>query len=111
VRLRFIYAPVADLPSGIAFYRDTLGLSESWREGESTVAFAIPDAGVDIMVTNEVPGEPPGPMYQVPVLADYLAARPDFVVRVEQRDIPDGAVIGIEDPAGNVVYFFDQKQG
>ncbi len=110
MRLRFIYAPVTDLAAGTAFYRDVLGLPESWREGESTVAFAIPDAGVDVMVTDEVPDEPPGPMYQVPVLSEFLASHPELVVRVEQRDIPDGAVIGVSDPAGNVLYLFDQRR-
>jgi catechol 2,3-dioxygenase-like lactoylglutathione lyase family enzyme len=109
VKLRFIHAPVTALTPALDFYRDTLGLSEAWREGTNTVAFKLPGSGVQVMVTVKEPAdEPPGPMYQVPDLDRFLVEHPDLVVSVPQREIPDGHVIGVADPAGNVVYFFDQ---
>jgi hypothetical protein len=108
VKLRFIYAPVAELGPALAFYRDTLGLPEAWREGEHTVAFRLPDSDVQIMVNVQT--EPPGPMYQVPDLKEFLAGRPELDVRFPPREIPDGYVAGVADPAGNVSYFFDQSE-
>jgi catechol 2,3-dioxygenase-like lactoylglutathione lyase family enzyme len=109
VKLRFIYAPVPDLAAALPFYRDTLGLSEAWREGTDTVAFTVPGNDVQVMVTVHDAGETPGPMYQVDDLAGYLAAHPELPVRFAPREIPDGAVAGVEDPGGNVIYFFDQR--
>ena len=111
MELRFIYVPVSELKPTLAFYRDALGWSEAWREGEDTVAFRVPDSPVQVMVAVVSTKEPAGPMYQVPNLAQFLAEHPQMPVVVAQRDIPDGHVIGVTDPAGNVIYLFDQVDG
>jgi catechol 2,3-dioxygenase-like lactoylglutathione lyase family enzyme len=111
MKLTFIYAPVPELKPALAFYRDTLGWSEAWREGEDTVAFRMPDSPVQVMVSVASPNEPAGPMYQVPNLARFMAEHPQLPVVVAQRDIPDGHVIGVTDPGGNVIYLFDQVAG
>jgi hypothetical protein len=107
VKLRFLYAPVSDLKGTLPFYRDDLGLSEAWREGEETVAFALPDSDVQIMVSVSV--DAAGPMYQVDSVDAFLQQHADFPVCLPKREIPDGFVAGVNDPAGNVVYVFDQS--
>jgi hypothetical protein len=52
---------------------------------------------------------PPGPMFLIDSVADYLANHPDLKVRLQPREIPDGYVAGVEDPAGNVLYVVDQS--
>ena len=44
-------------------------------------------------------------------VAEFLKAKPHFKVCLEPREIPDGWVAGVEDPAGNVIYVFDQTPG
>jgi catechol 2,3-dioxygenase-like lactoylglutathione lyase family enzyme len=106
MRLVFLYLPVPDLAVAAAFYREALGLEEAWREGEDTIAFQLPDSPVRLMVSST--GKAPGPMYLVPHVLDHLAAHPDLTVSVPVEDIPDGVVVGVDDPAGNTFYLFDQ---
>ena len=107
MNLTFVYAPVTDLKPALAFYRDTLGWSEAWREGTDTIAFQLPESPVQVMVAVDE-GAAAGPMYLVPSLAAFLAERPDLPIVVPPRDIPDGQVAGFADPGGNVIYVFDQ---
>jgi predicted enzyme related to lactoylglutathione lyase len=109
MKLTFVHAPVTELRPAIAFYRDTLGWSEAWREGEDTVAFALPRSDVQVMVVAKT-DEPPGPMYRVDDVADFLAARPGLQVTIAPYDIPDGTVAGFQDPSGNTLYVFDQAR-
>ncbi len=106
MELAYLYVPVTDLPAAEAFYRDTLGLEESWREGAGTIAFWSPDRLVQLMVDTD--GYPGGPMYQVDDVVVWLAEHDAVPVRVPRYEIPGGAVTGLQDPAGNVFYVFDQ---
>lgn len=106
MKLTYLYLPVTDLPVAEAFYRDQLGLEETWREGESTIAFAGPDGAVQLMVDTE--GYPPGPMYEVDDVIAWTSAHAGVPVRVPRYEIPGGSVTGCEDPGGNVFYVFDQ---
>lgn len=106
MKLTFVYAPVSDLPAAITYYRDTLGLDETWREGDHTVAFALPDTDVQIMVSIDT--DPAGPMYLVDSAAAWVAAHPELTPQSDVADIPDGAVVRYADPAGNAFYVFDQ---
>jgi len=108
VKLRFLYAPGPSLQELLPFYRDELGLSEAWREGDKTVAFQLPDSDVQVMVVGDE-DIAPGPMYQIDSVAEFLKAKPHFKVSLQPREIPDGWVAGVEDPAGNVIYVFDQS--
>lgn len=107
MELTFLYVPVSDLSAAVAFYGDTLGLEQVWRQGDSTVAFWAPDRSVQLMVDTE--GWPPGPMYLVDDAAGWAAAHQQLPVRVPRYDIPGGAVVGFEDPSGNAFYVFDQQ--
>lgn len=109
MKLRFIHAPVPEVGPALTFYRDTLGWPEAWREGTGTVAFQLPGTdNVQVMVVVSTP-DPPGPMYQVADLREYLASKPELTVQVPIREIPDGYVAGVTDPGGNMVYLFDQS--
>jgi predicted enzyme related to lactoylglutathione lyase len=106
MRLAFHYAPVTELQPTLDFYRDALGWSEAWREGDHTVAFAIPDSDVQIMVS--VDDAPAGPMYLVDDVEAWLAANAGIPVLAPRSEIPDGSVALLADPAGNPIYVFDQ---
>ncbi len=108
MRLQFLYVPVVDLPSAVSFYRDELGWAEAWRMGEDTVAFALPDSPVQVMISTD-PGSA-GPMYEVDDLDAYLAAHPSIARRRDADEIPDGRVIELVGPDGNAFYVFDQRQ-
>lgn len=106
MKLTFIYAPVADLAAAIVHYRDVLGLDESWREGDHTIAFQLPDTDVQIMVS--VDDGAAGPMYVVDDVAAFVAAHPNLEVAIPLAEIPDGHLAGFVDPAGNLMYVLDQ---
>lgn len=106
MKLAYLYVPVTDLPAAESFYRDALGLEESWREGATTIAFWSPDRSVQLMVDTD--GYPTGPMYQVDDVVAWLADHDAVPVRVPRYEIPGGAVAGLQDPGGNVFYVFDQ---
>ena len=41
-KVEFLYLPVPELAPALAFYRDKLGWTEGWREGDHTVSLAMP---------------------------------------------------------------------
>ena len=109
MKLEFWYAPVADLPAALAFYRDRLGWEEAWREGETSVSLKLPGSDVQLMldVSDEFPA---GPMFVVDSLRDFRAGRGDGLDwRFEPFEIPGGQLGGFSDGTGNVVYVMDQS--
>ena len=50
MKLVFLHHPVENLEASLAFYRDTLGFKEAWREEEHTVAFKIPNSEVELLL-------------------------------------------------------------
>lgn len=106
MQLRFLYVPVDDLAEAVAFHDDVLGLVESWREGDDTVAFALPDSDVQVMVST-APGAP-GPMYEVDDLDAWLGSHATVALRGEVNEIPDGRMVELDGPDGNAFYVFDQ---
>lgn len=114
MKLTFLYQPVTDLPAAVAFYRDTLGLDESWREGDSTAAFALPGTEVELML-DVPPGSGPewqaGGFFGVDDVREFLAQRPDLKMVGEMVPLPDGGIAAtFLDPAGNAIHIFDQKE-
>ena len=104
----FVFVPTRDLAALAAFYGDTLHLQEAWREADDTVAFALPDSELQLMVSTS-PGEQ-GPMYQVDSVTAWMGEHSDLEVVVPLQEIPGGAVVGYADPAGNAFYVFDQAE-
>jgi len=103
----FIYTPTSDLPASAAFFRDTLGLEEAWREGDDTVAFSLPDSDLQLMVSTS-PGSS-GPMFLVDSATEWVREHPAVQVVVPFEEIPGGSVVGLHDPDGNAFYVFDQE--
>jgi predicted enzyme related to lactoylglutathione lyase len=108
VKLTFIYAPADDLDRTVAFYRDTLGWVEAWRDGDDTVAFHIPGSEAQVMVSTTQ--QPAGLMLLVDRVDEFLRRTEGLVVTVEPFEIPDGTVAGFDDPSGNTIYVFDQAR-
>ena len=106
MKLTFLYQPVDDLRTAVAFHRDELGLDEAWREGEDTVAFWLPGRPAQIMLSTTE--QPSGPMYLVDNLDAWMLSHPDVPVLIDKYAIPGGAVAGFAAPGSNNFYVFDQ---
>lgn len=111
MQLAFSYLPTKDLPAALALYRDTLGLDELWREGEKTVALAIPGTDVALMIDGDAEdGWPAGPIFMTPRVTEFWATHGHALeVAVEPFEIPGGMMSAFRDPGGNVVYVMDQS--
>lgn len=109
--LSLIYLPTPDIDASLAFYRDLLGFDESWREGDDTVGLAVPDSDLTLMLDRvaDLTAGGPGPMFVVDDLAGFLTAHPALVPALGPMEIPDGSLVGLQDPAGNWLYVLDQR--
>jgi hypothetical protein len=105
VKLTFLYQPVENLPSAVAFHRDLLGFEEAWRESDDTVAFWLPDRSAQIMLSTAQ--DPAGPMYLVDSVDTWISDHSE-VVNLAKSEIPGGSVAQFASPGGNVFYVFDQ---
>jgi catechol 2,3-dioxygenase-like lactoylglutathione lyase family enzyme len=112
MKLTFLYQPVDDLDAAVAFYRDVLGLDESWREGKTTAAFQLPGTEVELMLDTP-PGDGPewraGGMYGVEDVRKFVAEHPGIKWVGEEIEMPGGRGASFLDPAGNTVHIFDQS--
>lgn len=110
MKLAFVYMPVQDLSRALAFYRDTLGLQELWREGDGTVALHAPGDEAALMLDRVDPGPSPGPVFVVDSVAEFYArhrAALDFAA--EPEVIPGGSWVELRDPDGQMVRVLDQS--
>jgi catechol 2,3-dioxygenase-like lactoylglutathione lyase family enzyme len=111
MKLTFLYQPVDDLAAAVAFYRDVLGLDESWREGDSTAAFRLPGTEVELML-DVPPGDGPewaaGGFFGVESVDAFFAGHPGVKLVGEIIDVPGGRSASFLDPAGNTIHIFDQ---
>jgi predicted enzyme related to lactoylglutathione lyase len=108
-KLSLVYVPARDLKSALKFYRDQLGLVESWREGE-TVAFKLPGTEVELMIDplGEGAHDTTGPMFELPSVDAFYAAQQGTMEFVRKpSDIPPGRWAAVKDPSGNMLYVFD----
>ena len=109
--VEFLYLPVNDLQKALAFYRDGLGWSEAWREGETTVSLKMPGDHLQLMI-DEVDDEPlrPGPVVSVDDVRTWHADRRDILQFWRPpAKIPGGYWAAFEDGLGNAVYIADQS--
>ncbi|MFI6291333.1 VOC family protein [Nonomuraea sp. NPDC050790] len=112
MKLIFLYQPVSDLQESVAFYRDELGLDESWRMGDTTVAFRLPGTEVELML-DITPADGPewgkGGGFLVDSVEGYIAAHPNLKWVGEVKELPDGKSATFVDPSGNPIHLFDQS--
>ena len=108
MKLEFVYTPVKKIDEALALYRDGLGLTEAWREGENTVALNLPDTDVKLMLDAEAPAAQPGPLFVVDSVVAFQAEHPGLSYE-ENLEIPGGWLTTFTDPWSNVVYLMDQS--
>ena len=108
MKLEFMYAPVRKIDEALELYRDGLGLTEAWREGENTVALNLPDTDVKLMLDAEAPAAQPGPLFVVDSVAAFRAEHPSLAYE-DDLEIPGGWLTSFTDPWSNVFYLMDQS--
>jgi catechol 2,3-dioxygenase-like lactoylglutathione lyase family enzyme len=110
MKLEFLLVPTSDLEASLALYRNVLGFSEVWREGDSTVALSLPDSDVQLMLDSSEPEAPVGPVFVVDSVESFHAARPETLTVVEDvSEIPGGFMVTYQDPGGATIYVMDQS--
>ena len=110
MKLEFLFTPTSDLNASLAFYRDSLGCTEMWREGDATVALSVPGSDVQLMLDANDPKAPVGPMFVVDSVEAFHTARPEALGVVEApAKIPGGFMATYQDPGGGTIYVLDQS--
>lgn len=110
MKLEFMFVPTSNLTASLALYRDTLGFTETWREGDATVALALPGSDVQVMLDANDPEAPVGPLFVVDSVAAFHAARPETLAVLDgPSEIPGGLLATYRDPGGATIYVMDQS--
>lgn len=110
MKLEFLFVPTSDLTASLALYRDGFGFTEVWREGDATVALALPGTGVQLMLDAHDPDALAGPLFVVDSVEGFHAARPETLAVVEApSEIPGGFLATYRDPGGAALYVMDQS--
>ena len=108
MKLAFIDYPVKDLKKSIAFYRDTMGFEEAWREGDHTVAFKLPGSEVQLMIENDEYGTGPGAVFLVESVDQFFVENKEQLEFVKEPvDIPPGRYAIFQDVDGNLIRILD----
>ena len=80
-----------------------------WREGDATVALALPGSEVQLMLDSHDPDAQMGPLFVVDSVEAFHASRPDGLVVIEAPgEIPGGFMATYQDPGGAILYVMDQ---
>ena len=110
MKLEFLLVPTSDLNASLAVYRDGLGFTEVWREGDSTVALAVPGTDVQLMLDANDPDAPIGPLFVVESVQKFHANRPEALsVLAEPSEIPGGFLAAYQEPGGAAIHVMDQS--
>jgi catechol 2,3-dioxygenase-like lactoylglutathione lyase family enzyme len=110
MKLEFLLVPTSDLKASLALYRDGLGFSEVWREGDTTVALSLPGSDMQVMLDANDPDAPVGPLFVVDSVAAFHADQgKSLTVVAEPAEIPGGFLAAYQDPGGATIYVMDQS--
>jgi catechol 2,3-dioxygenase-like lactoylglutathione lyase family enzyme len=110
MKLEFLFVPTSDLSASLALYRDRLGFTEVWREGDATVALAMPGTDVQLMLDAHDPDAPPGPLFVVDSVKNFHATEAESLTVVDEpAEIPGGFLATYQDPGGATIYVMDQS--
>ncbi|TDD92110.1 VOC family protein [Actinomadura rubrisoli] len=110
MKLEFLFVPTSDMKGSLALYRDGLGFTETWREGDATVALAMPGTEVQLMLDAHDADAPVGPLFIVDSVKDFHAGRPEtLAVVAAPSEIPGGRLATYKDPGGATIYVMDQS--
>lgn len=77
MKLEFLLVPTSDLKASLGLYRDGLGCTEMWREGDATVVLSLPGSDVQLMLDANDPDTPVGPLFVVGSVKEFHASRPE----------------------------------
>jgi len=110
MKLEFLFVPTSDLNASLALYREGLGFTELWREGDATVALTLPGSDVQLMLDANDPDAPSGPLFVVDSVEAFHAGRAESLIVVEEpSEIPGGFLATYRDPGGATLYVMDQS--
>ena len=110
MKLEFLLVPTSDLSASLALYRDGLGFTEMWREGDTTAALSLPGSDVQLMLDANDPNAPVGPIFVVDSVEAFHAARAESLTVVEEPSkIPGGFLATYQEPGGATIYVMDQS--
>jgi hypothetical protein len=91
MKLEFLFAPTSDMKASLALYRDALGFTEAWREGDETVALTLPGTDVMLMLDSNDPNAPRGPIFVVDSVETFHQTRPETLSVIDEiSEIPGG---------------------
>lgn len=108
MKLVFLYHPVSNLKDSLAFYRDTLGFEEAWREGEHTVALQLPGSDVRLLIEDDELGLAPGGVFLVDSVDGFYKENKDQLEFIKQPvSIPPGRYAIYKDNSGNLLRILD----
>jgi catechol 2,3-dioxygenase-like lactoylglutathione lyase family enzyme len=110
MKLEFLFVPTSDLSASLALYRDSLGFAELWREGDATVALALPGTDTQLMLDANDPDAPVGPLFVVDSVEAFHDGRAQSLTVIEApSEIPGGFLATYQDPGGATLYVMDQS--
>ena len=108
MKLMYLHYPVQDMEKSLEFYRDILGFQESWRLGNQTVAFKIPNCEQEIMLDQDENDIGAGGVFLVDSVEEYYKeykSKVEFVIG--PIDIPPGKYAVFIDNSGNRIRILD----
>lgn len=108
MKLVFLCHPVDNIKESLAYYRDTLGFEEAWREGEHTVALQIPDSEVRLLIEDDEKELGAGGIFLVESVDSFFNEKNDALEFVKEPiDIPPGRYAIYKDTSGNPIRIID----
>ena len=108
MKLVFLFHPVKDLKAALAYYRDTLGYDEAWREGEHTVALRLPGTDVQLMIEDDELDMGAGGVFLVDSVDAFYEEHKDRLEFVKEPvDIPPGRYAIFRDSSDNYLRILD----
>lgn len=110
MKLEFLFVPTSDLAASLEVYRDVLGFTELWREGDTTVALSQPGSDVQIMLDANDPDAPVTPLFVVDSAKAFHATRPSSLTTIQEpSEIPGGYLAIYQDAGGTTIQVMDQS--
>ncbi|RXZ00605.1 VOC family protein [Fictibacillus sp. S7] len=108
MKLAFLYYPVTNLEDSLAFYRNTFGFEEAWREGEHTVALVLPNSDVRMLIEEDEQELSAGGVFLVDSVDAFYKEHKEYMTFVkEPLDIPLGRYAICRDISGNCLRIID----
>jgi len=108
MKLVFLYHPVDNIKEALAYYRDTLGFEEAWREGEHTVALQIPNSEVRLLIEDDEKELGAGGIFLVESVDSFFNKKKEALEFVKEPiDIPPGRYAIYKDNSGNPIRIID----